>query len=227
MTVSLGPSRRIVASAHYKWLAYGAIATGIFLTVMDQSGVNLAVPRIAERFVLDIPTAQWIVLGYVLSTSALLLPMGRVSDMLGRERVFMSGLVGFIALGSAGRRVTELPGADRCQGAAGSRSSRDPGERDGDDHGRLPEVGPRPGHRHVHDDHRHRVHHRAHRRRAAGQRSRLAGGILCGCPGRAHGLPGGSAGAASAQGLLGRPGAGAAPSTGRARYSPRGRWSPF
>ena len=102
MTVSLGPSRRIVASAHYKWLAYGAIAMGIFLTVMDQSGVNLAVPRIAERFVLDIPTAQWIVLGYVLSTSALLLPMGRVSDMLGRERVFMSGLIGFIVLGALG-----------------------------------------------------------------------------------------------------------------------------
>ena len=102
MTVSLGPSRRVVASAHYKWLAYGAIATGIFLTVMDQSGVNLAIPRIAEQFVLDIPTAQWIVLGYVLSTSALLLPMGRVSDILGRERVFMSGLVGFIALGALG-----------------------------------------------------------------------------------------------------------------------------
>ena len=47
MTVSLGPSRRIVASAHYKWLAYCAIAIGVFLPVMDQSGVNLAVPRIA------------------------------------------------------------------------------------------------------------------------------------------------------------------------------------
>ena len=102
MTVSLGPSRRIVASAHYKWLAYCAIAIGVFLPVMDQSGVNLAVPRIAERFVLDIPTAQWIVLGYVLSTSALLLPMGRVSDMLGRERVFMSGLIAFIVLGALG-----------------------------------------------------------------------------------------------------------------------------
>lgn len=102
MTVSIGPSRRIVASAHYKWLAYGAIAVGVFLPVMDQSGVNLAVPRIAERFVLDIPTAQWIVLGYVLSTSALLLPMGKVSDMLGRERVFMSGLIAFIVLGALG-----------------------------------------------------------------------------------------------------------------------------
>ncbi len=102
MTVSLGPSRRIVESAHYKWLAYCAIAIGVFLPVMDQSGVNLAIPRIAERFLLDIPTAQWIVLGYVLSTSALLLPMGRVSDMLGRERVFMSGLIAFIVLGALG-----------------------------------------------------------------------------------------------------------------------------
>ncbi len=118
---SIGPSRRLASSVHYKWWAYGAIAVGLFLTVMDQSGVNLAVPRIAERFALDIPTAQWIVLGYILSTSALLLPMGRVSDMLGRERVFMSGLVGFIALGALGGVSQSFPAlvaAKVLQGAA-------------------------------------------------------------------------------------------------------------
>ena len=121
MTVSIGPSRRIASSVHYKWWAYGAIATGLFLTVMDQSGVNLAVPRIAEGFALDIPTAQWIVLGYILSTSALLLPMGRVSDMLGRERVFMSGLAGFMSLGAVGGVSQSFPAlivAKALQGCA-------------------------------------------------------------------------------------------------------------
>ena len=96
------PLRHITSSANYKWWAYGAIATGLFLTVMDQSGVNLAVPRIADSFILDIPTAQWIVLGYILSTSAFLLPMGRVSDIVGREKVYIIGLLGFMVLAALG-----------------------------------------------------------------------------------------------------------------------------
>ena len=62
---------------------------------MDQSSLTLAVPKISEEFGLDIPTAQWIVLGYILSTSALLMPMGRIADVLGRDRVFALGVIAF------------------------------------------------------------------------------------------------------------------------------------
>ena len=79
----IGPSDRVLSSPNYKWWAYGAIAVGMFVTVMDQSGVSIALPRIADRFSADIPTVQWITLGYVLSTAAMLMPMGRLSDMLG------------------------------------------------------------------------------------------------------------------------------------------------
>ena len=58
MAVAFGPARRIVESPNYKWWAYSAIAIGMFLTVMDQSGVNIALPRIAEHFDADIPTVQ-------------------------------------------------------------------------------------------------------------------------------------------------------------------------
>ena len=74
----------------------------MFLTVMDQSGVNIALPRIAEHFDADIPTVQWITLGYVLSTSAMLMPMGRLSDMIGRKRVYLIGFVIFVAAAAFG-----------------------------------------------------------------------------------------------------------------------------
>ena len=98
----IGPSRRILSSPHYKWWAYAAIGVGMFVTVMDQSGVSIALPRIAERFSADLPTVQWITLGYVLSTAAMLMPMGRLSDMLGRKPVYLAGLVVFMAAAALG-----------------------------------------------------------------------------------------------------------------------------
>ncbi len=119
VTLVPGPSRAIVNSPHYKWWAYIAIAIGMFLTVMDQSGVNIALPRIAEHFGADIPTAQWITLSYVLSTSAMLMPMGRVSDIIGRKRVYIMGFLVFMcaaALGGTAQALPLLVGAKIIQG---------------------------------------------------------------------------------------------------------------
>ncbi len=118
-TLMPGPSKAIVNSPHYKWWAYVAIAIGMFLTVMDQSGVNIALPRIAEHFGADIPTAQWITLSYVLSTSAMLMPMGRVSDIIGRKRVYIMGFLVFMsaaALGGTAQALPVLVGAKIIQG---------------------------------------------------------------------------------------------------------------
>ena len=119
MAIASNISRRIESSANYKWWAYCAIAVGMFLTVMDQSGVNIALPRIADQFSADIPTVQWITLGYVLATSALLMPMGRLSDMIGRKRVYMVGFVIFMAaavLGGTGQTFSVLVIAKVIQG---------------------------------------------------------------------------------------------------------------
>ena len=119
MTIALGPSNRILRSERYKWWVYAAIAVGMFLTVMDQSGVNIALPRIADHFSADIPTVQWITLGYVLSTSAMLMPLGRLSDMVGRKRVYIIGFVIFMgaaALGGSAQTFYLLIGAKVIQG---------------------------------------------------------------------------------------------------------------
>ena len=74
-----------------KWWVFGAIGLGLFVSVMDQTGLTLAIPRIAEKFDATIPTVQWVVLGYILVISSLMLPMGRAADIIGRKRVYMVG----------------------------------------------------------------------------------------------------------------------------------------
>lgn len=71
---------------------YLSVACGAFLTVSDQQATNIALPKIAEDLSADIPTVQWVYLIYTLSTSALLLPMGRLSDLVGRKIVYCVGL---------------------------------------------------------------------------------------------------------------------------------------
>jgi EmrB/QacA subfamily drug resistance transporter len=102
LSAALSPYRRVADSSNYKWWVYGAIAVGLFLTVMDQTGVNIALPLIADHFDIDIPTVQWITLGYTLCTSVMLMPMGRLADMIGRKRVLVGGLLIFISAAAFG-----------------------------------------------------------------------------------------------------------------------------
>jgi len=70
----------------------------MFLAVAEQTGVAIALPEIADDFEVNIPDVQWITLGYVLSTSAAFMPLGRLSDIVGRPKVYTAGFVGFIAM---------------------------------------------------------------------------------------------------------------------------------
>ena len=79
-----------------KWQAFSAIAIGMFLAVAEQTGTAIALPEIADDFGVNIPAVQWVTLGYVLSTSAAFMPLGRLSDIVGRPRVYTFGFVGFI-----------------------------------------------------------------------------------------------------------------------------------
>ena len=96
------PTRALISSparsiaAHYKWWAFTAISIGLFTSVADHGGIIVALPTISEYFGTDLPTTQWVFLGYVLTVSALLLPMGRLADVVGIKKVFVVGLAIFV-----------------------------------------------------------------------------------------------------------------------------------
>ena len=67
-------------TGHFKYWVFGALAIGIFPSVVDHGSVNVALPTIASEFKTDLPTIQWVVIIYALTIAALLLPMGRLSE---------------------------------------------------------------------------------------------------------------------------------------------------
>tara|TARA_B100000470_G_scaffold178846_1_gene143346 strand:+ start:92 stop:1516 length:1425 start_codon:yes stop_codon:yes gene_type:complete len=69
-----------------------AISLGVFCMVVDQGGIMLALPSISRFFDSDLSTTQWVLIGYVLSISASLLPMSRISDLLGHKKIYVWGL---------------------------------------------------------------------------------------------------------------------------------------
>ena len=81
---------------NYKWWAFLALAIGLFASVAYQGAVIVALPSIADDFGTDLPTAQWVLIGYALIISAFLLPMGRVADMVGRKPIYLAGFTLFM-----------------------------------------------------------------------------------------------------------------------------------
>ena len=84
-----------------KYVVFGALAIGLFASVVDHGSVIVALPSIAEDLSIELPSIQWVVIGYALVISALLLPMGRLADMLGQKRVYILGSI-ILMVGAAG-----------------------------------------------------------------------------------------------------------------------------
>ncbi len=84
---------------HKKWKIFFLVAVSIFMSTLDSSIVNLALPFIMQELATDIPTIQWVVVVYLLTVSSLLLTFGRLSDTRGRRPIYVTGFMVF-TLGS-------------------------------------------------------------------------------------------------------------------------------
>ncbi len=84
----------------HKYRVFLICATGIFVTVFDTSSAIVALPTIAADFGSDLTVAQWVIIANNLTIAALLVPAGRLSDIVGRKRIYVVGCVIF-ALGAA------------------------------------------------------------------------------------------------------------------------------
>jgi EmrB/QacA subfamily drug resistance transporter len=71
-----------------------AILAG-FLTPFDGSAVNIALPAMGAEFHMDAISLSWIATAYLLAAALFLVPLGKIADIYGRKRVFLSGIAIF------------------------------------------------------------------------------------------------------------------------------------
>ena len=95
-------------SANYKWWVFATNATGTFMSVVGHGSILIALPSIARHFDASLTTALWITISETIAISSLLLPMGRVSDILGRKQVYITGYTVFILASAAAGFSTTL-----------------------------------------------------------------------------------------------------------------------
>jgi EmrB/QacA subfamily drug resistance transporter len=92
------------------WTILILLAVAQFMVILDVTVVNVALPSIADSLRFAPGDLQWVVTAYVLLTGGLMLLGGRASDLLGRRRVFLLGLLTFTAA-SLASGLAPSPGA--------------------------------------------------------------------------------------------------------------------
>jgi EmrB/QacA subfamily drug resistance transporter len=86
---------RLLASEHRRWWTLGAVAFGLFMIMLDNTVVNVALPSIQRDLGIGLSQLQWIVTGYALTFAALMLTGGKLADHYGRRLIFVVGLTIF------------------------------------------------------------------------------------------------------------------------------------
>jgi EmrB/QacA subfamily drug resistance transporter len=86
---------KIFEPENRKWWTLGAVAFGLFMIMLDNTIVNVALPSIQRDLNIGISELEWVFNGYALTFGVLMLTGGKLADMLGRRRIFIAGLVIF------------------------------------------------------------------------------------------------------------------------------------
>ncbi len=90
---------RILASflddEHRKWWTLVAVAFGLFMIMLDNTVVNVALPSIQRDLKVDVSSLEWVVNAYFLTFAVLMLTGGKLADQFGRRRAFVAGLAIF------------------------------------------------------------------------------------------------------------------------------------
>ncbi|MGC5221577.1 MFS transporter [Micromonospora sp. DT81.3] len=102
------------------WLTLAVVGLAQLMVVLDATVVNIALPSAQADLGFSDGQRQWIITAYSLAFGSLLLLGGRLSDLMGRKRTFIIGLVGFAAasaLGGASGTFELLVASRALQGA--------------------------------------------------------------------------------------------------------------
>ena len=109
-----------------RWLAVAVLCLGQLMMVLDATIVNVALPSIQRELHFTQGNLTWVINGYLVTFGGFLLLAGRVGDLVGRKKVFLTGLVMFTAasmLCGVAQTQGMLIGARLLQGVGGAVAS--------------------------------------------------------------------------------------------------------
>lgn len=84
-----------MVSRSNKWLVMLSVSMGVFLATIDGSIVNIALPTLIKELNATFSSIQWVVLGYLLTVTTLMLSIGRLGDMFGKKSIYSTGFIIF------------------------------------------------------------------------------------------------------------------------------------
>jgi EmrB/QacA subfamily drug resistance transporter len=88
---------RLISEENRKWWTLIAVSFGLFMIMLDNTVVNVALPSIRADLGISVSELEWVVNAYALTFGVLLLTGGKLADLIGRRRIYISGLVIFTA----------------------------------------------------------------------------------------------------------------------------------
>jgi EmrB/QacA subfamily drug resistance transporter len=94
------PLQQLANWPAYRWLVVGTVCVGAFLGQLDASIAGLVLPTLEEVFGAPVASVEWVSIAYLLMLAALVVPLGRLADLLGRKTLYTWGFAVFI-VGSA------------------------------------------------------------------------------------------------------------------------------
>lgn len=119
---SVGAAHPVVKHSR-RWWTLSVVGLAQLMVVLDSTVVNIALPAAQADLGFSNGDRQWVITAYSLAFGSLLLLGGRLSDLIGRKRTFIIGLIGFAAASALGGAATSfgmLVGARALQGAFGA-----------------------------------------------------------------------------------------------------------
>ena len=87
--------RHLITDDNRKWWTLGAMCFALFMVMLDNTVVNVALPSIQRDLNAHISQLEWVINGYTLTFAVLIATGGRLGDIFGRRLMFLSGVIIF------------------------------------------------------------------------------------------------------------------------------------
>ncbi len=92
-----GRNRSTESVSRKQWLTLFVLCLAVLIAIVDVTVVNVTIPAIRAEFNVELNQVEWMVATYALVFAAFIIAWGKLGDQFGRRRMFIAGLVTFVA----------------------------------------------------------------------------------------------------------------------------------